>query len=66
MTLAELIEKRGHKFDKEIGVSCSDYWNGYKSGWCWAYQDIKEILEQNGFNMDIEVIPPRTNSVSED
>lgn len=65
MTLAELIHARGHKFDKEIGVPCSDHWNGYKTGWYWAYQDLKEILEHNGFNMNVEVMSPRTNTSQE-
>lgn len=66
MTLGEIIEKRGGKYDEELGrVSASDYYVGYMSGWKWAYQDIKEILEHNGFNMDIEVIPPRTNAMSD-
>lgn len=52
MTLKELIECRGHKFDKEIGVSCSDHWNGYKTGWFNAYRDIREILEYHGFDLD--------------
>lgn len=57
MTLAEIIEARGHKFDKEIGVSCSDYWNGYKTGWYLAYQDIREILQHYGFDTNQIVIP---------
>ena len=66
MTLSEIIEKRGHKYDEQLGrTSASDYYVGYMSGWKWAYQDIKEILEQNGFPMDIEVVPPRTNAVSD-
>lgn len=52
MTLKELIESRGHKFDKEIGVSCSDSWNGYKTGWFWAYKDILAILEHHGFDLN--------------
>ena len=52
MTLKELIEIRGHKFDKEIGVSCSDHWNGYKTGWFCAYRDLMEILEHHCFDMN--------------
>lgn len=66
MTLAEIIEKRGHKYDKEIGVSCSDHWNGYKAGWYWAYQDLKEILEYHGFDMNIEVFPPQGGAIKEE
>lgn len=50
MTLKELIECRGHKFDKEIGCPCSDHWNGYKTGWYWAYRDILELLEYYRFD----------------
>ena len=56
-TLRELIEQRGHKFDKEENCSCSEWWDGYRSGWFRAYQDIREILEYNGFNMDMIAIP---------
>lgn len=33
-----------------------------KKGWYWAYQDIKEILEQNGFDMDVVVIKEGANN----
>lgn len=60
MTLGEIIEKRGRKYDEQIQFNTSsDYWKGYMSGWKWAYQDLKEILEQNGFSMDIQVIEPK-------
>lgn len=66
MTLAEIIEKRGHKYDEHIGrTSTSDWYAGYMLGWKWAYQDLAEILEQNGFDMNIEVMPPRTNMEGE-
>lgn len=62
MTLAELIEKRGHRYDDKIGkMSASDYYTGYMSGWKWAYQDLQEILEHNGFDMSQIVIPGRSN-----
>lgn len=53
MTLKEIIESRGNKYTP---CSCSEFQKGYETGWRWAYQDLKEILEQNGFDMDIEVI----------
>lgn len=57
MTLRDIIETRGHKFDKEIRdrVSVSDHWDGYRTGWYWAYRDLKEILEHHGFDLDILV-----------
>ena len=56
MTLIEIINRRQNRFRKE---RCSEWWEGYKSGWYWAYEDLKEILEQNGFDMDIVVIKER-------
>lgn len=53
LTLKEIIELRQNRYKKE---PCSEYWEGYKSGWYWAYEDLKEILEQNDFDMDIVVI----------
>lgn len=57
MTLKELIEKRGHKYDDDVRnkVSASDFYSGYIRGWSQAYRDLQEILEQNGFNLNIEV-----------
>ncbi len=56
MTLKEIIESRGNKYTP---CSCSEYQKGYETGWRWSYQDLKEILEQNGFDINIEVIPDR-------
>lgn len=54
MTLSEIIESRQHKFKScPCSYSCSKFQNGYETGWYWAYQDLKEILEQNGFNTNI-------------
>ena len=53
MTLREIIDSRGNKYTP---CSMSDFQKGYETGWRWAYQDLKEILEQNNFDMDIEVI----------
>lgn len=53
MTLKEIIESRGNKYTP---CSASDFQKGYETGWKWAYQDLKEILEQNGFDMNIEVM----------
>ena len=55
MTLKEIIEMRGHKYDEDLKAAQSDFHKGYKSGWKWAYEDLKEILEQHGFNMEVEV-----------
>lgn len=67
MTLGELIEKRGHKYDEQIGrTSVADWYAGYMLGWRWAYQDLKEILEQNGFDMNCIVIPVRSNTEGAD
>lgn len=58
MTLKQIINCRGHKYDEDIlnHVSMADYSAGYQMGWKEAYRDIKEILEQNGFNMNQIVI----------
>jgi hypothetical protein len=56
-TLEELLESRGHKFDKEIHCPCSDWWKGYMTGWHNAYNDIREILEYNGFDTGVIAIP---------
>lgn len=49
MTLKEIIDLRQNRY-APIGSQ------EYKSGWYWAYQDLKEILEQNGFDMNVVVI----------
>ena len=53
MTLSEIIELRQNKYKP---CSCSEFQKGYETGWYWAYQDLKEILEQNGFDMNVTVI----------
>ena len=53
MTLLEIIESRGNKYTSS---SCSEFQKGYETGWYWAYQDLKEILEQNCFDMNVIVI----------
>lgn len=53
MTLEELIDLRQCKHAK---ASCSEFWEGYKAGWFWAYKDLKEILEHNNFDMNVVVI----------
>jgi hypothetical protein len=53
MTLKEIIFSRGNKY---MPCTCSEFQKGYETGWKWAYQDLYEILKQNGFDMDIEVI----------
>lgn len=52
MTLKEIIEVRKNKY---TSCFCSDFQKGYETGWKWAYEDLQEILEQNGFDMNIEV-----------
>ena len=52
MTLKEIIELRGNKYTP---CSCSDFQKGYEEGWKCAYRDLKEILEQNGFDMNVEI-----------
>lgn len=63
MTLKEIIDRRGHKYDDDIihQVSMSDYWKGYEMGWKCAYQDLREILDQYGFNKNIVVIKDGIN-----
>ena len=58
MTLKEIIDSRGGKYDDDIlhQVSMTDFWGGYQVGWKMAYQDIREILDQNGFDKNIIVI----------
>ena len=41
---------RQHKYDEDLKCSCTDEYRGYMKGWYCAYQDIKEILEQSGFD----------------
>lgn len=53
MTLLEIIELRQKKFKRE---PCSEWYEGYKTGWYWAYEDLKDILEQNNFDMNVAVI----------
>ena len=57
MTLLEIINSRGNKYTP---CSCSEFQKGYETGWHWAYQDLKEILEQNGFDMNVVVIKEST------
>lgn len=52
-TLADIIEVRKNKYDDSTGA---DYYKGYATGWHWAYQDMKEILEQHGVDLDKEII----------
>lgn len=58
MTLKEIIDCRGHKYDEDIqnNVSMANYWAGYQMGWKTAYQDLREILDQYGFDMEQVVI----------
>ena len=47
---------RQNKYKAREESSKSEFWTGYEEGWFWAYKDLMEILEQNGFNMDVVVI----------
>lgn len=56
-TLNEIITLRQNKFNEDIkNTSLTEFWRGYAQGWCFAYRDLKEILEQNGFDMNVVVI----------
>ena len=61
MTLKDVIDKRGSKYDEEIRnrTPMSDYWVGYRMGWHWAYQDLRAILEQWGIDADSIVFPDK-------
>lgn len=58
MTLKEIIDKRGSKYDDDIlnQVSMDRFWSGYQLGWKQAYQDLREILDQHGFDKNVIVI----------
>ena len=58
MTLREIIDSRGGRFDRDIQerVPMAEFWSGYQHGWKAAYQDLREILDHNGFDKDILVI----------
>lgn len=53
MTLAELISLRKFKYPKSQQAV---FWQGYRLGWEAAYQDLEEILEQNGFDTSVLVM----------
>lgn len=52
LTLGQVIELRQNKYKNEADRTPSEFFKGYYSGWYWAYQDLKEILQQNGFDID--------------
>lgn len=56
MTLKEVIETRQHKYGKEYSYCHSEGLKRYMTGWYWAYQDLFEILEQHGFDMNQIVV----------
>lgn len=59
LTLAELIELRGNRdgdFFRNGWNTATDLGQGHYYGWKRAYQDLKEILEHNGFDMSVIVI----------
>lgn len=59
MTLEELIQQRGVNRPTYHGQGLgqeSDWAKGYWSGWEAAYNDLKEILIQNNFNLSITVV----------
>ena len=45
ISLKDVIELRGHKYDEQMKCSCADEWKGYMKGWSLAYKDLLEILE---------------------
>ena len=53
MTLKKIIDLRRNKYTT---CACSDFQKGWEAGWKCAYQDLKEILEQNNFDINVEVI----------
>lgn len=56
-TLGEIISLRQNKYNEDRkNPSFSDFFQGRFDGWYSAYRDLKEILEQNGFNLDVPVI----------
>ena len=61
MTLKDVIDSRGSKYDDDIlnQVSMSEFWSGYQVGWKMAYQDLREILDQHGFDKNVTVIKER-------
>lgn len=66
MTLEELIQRRGvdrPSYQKQGLPEESAWAKGYWAGWESAYNDLKEILIQNNFNLSITVISdePVTN-----
>ena len=58
MTLKEIIDSRGSKYDEDLQrqVPMDKFWQGYQMGWKCAYQDIREILDQYGFDKNVIVI----------
>lgn len=56
MTLKEVIVSRQNKGDSHRQGVSEPWWDGYYTGWYWAYKDLMEILEQNGFDLDSVVI----------
>ena len=58
LTLKDIIDRRGGKYDEDIlnKVSMSEFWSGYQVGWKMAYQDLREILDQHGFDKNLVVI----------
>lgn len=62
MTLKEIIDCRGSKYDEDIlnQVSMADHWRGYQLGWKAAYQDLREILDQYGFDKNVTIIKEKT------
>ena len=56
-TLNEIINLRQHKYDEDRkNDSFTNFYRGYMEGWYNAYGDLKEILEQNGFNLNVVII----------
>lgn len=55
-TLKDIIALRGSRFiDEAKNSAYTEFWQGYFDGWDDAYIDLKEILEQNKFNLNVPV-----------
>jgi hypothetical protein len=65
MTLKELIQIRGvdrPAYHKQGLTSGAEWAKGYWSGWESAYNDLKEILVFNGYNLDTVVIEDKVSN----
>ena len=56
MTLAELIVARAVKFESQDCITQDAFNRSWCLGWRAAYEDLRDILEQNGFDLDQVVV----------